>query len=106
MIGPTGSTAVYCDPTYDSNPPTFTKNDAYSPNGSGLQGSCSEQASANGNISVDPMFSGATNFHVKAGSPIIGVGDVSAPDLPLSDLGGGPRIVNGEIDMGVYEYPH
>jgi parallel beta-helix repeat protein len=105
MIGSAGSNAVYCDPTYGANQPTFTNNDAYSASGSGLQGTCSGQASENGNLSVDPMFRGKTNFQVNAGSPILGAGDVSAPDVPSKDLSGGPRIVNGKIDMGVYEYP-
>jgi hypothetical protein len=110
MIGPSGANAVYCDSTYDQIPPTFTNNDAFSANGSGLQGTCAAQASTDGNISTNPMFVGKTNFHLKAGSAVIDAGDNSAPDLPPLDLGGKPRIVDGNgggiaiIDMGAYEY--
>jgi hypothetical protein len=105
MIGPDGTNAVYCQNGSDTTPPTFTSNDSYSAEGTGLQGTCSGQASMNGNVSVDPMFRSQTNFHVRADSPIIGAGDISAPDLPAKDLSGRPRIVDGEIDMGAYEYP-
>jgi parallel beta-helix repeat protein len=106
IIGSTGTSALYCDDTYDPTPPTLTNNDGYSSGGSGMAGACSAQSNENGNLSVNPMFVGKRNFHVKAASPIIGAGDVSAPDLPTKDLGGGPRIIDGQIDMGVYEYPH
>jgi len=105
IIGGASTSALYCDNTYDPTPPTFTSNDAYSSSGTGLTGACASQGTENGNLSVDPMFDGKTNFHVKAGSPIIGAGDVSAPDLPPKDIAGKPRILNGKIDMGVYEYP-
>ena len=110
MIGAGGTNAVFCDSTYDQTPPTFTNNDAFSANGSGLQGTCSAQGSSNGNISADPLFVSKTNFRLQAASPAIDVGDNSAPDLPLRDLGGKPRIVEGDadgtaiIDMGAYEF--
>ncbi len=105
LIGGSGTSALYCDSSYDPVPPSLTNNDGYSASGTGLAGACSSQSGTNGNISVDPQFDGATNFHVKSTSPIIGAGDVSAPDLPAKDLAGGPRIINGKIDMGIYEYP-
>jgi parallel beta-helix repeat protein len=111
MIGASGTNAVYCDPGYDPNPPTFTNNGAYSPNGSGLQGTCSGQSNTNGNISADPMFTSVPlNFRLRAGSAAIDTGDNSSPNLPPLDLGGKPRIVDGDhdgdtiIDMGAYEY--
>jgi hypothetical protein len=110
MIVPSGSNAVYCDSTYDQTPPTFMNNDAYSPKGSGLEGTCSAQSSTNGNISANPSFTGAVNFRLRAGSPAIDTGDNAAPDLPSLDLAGKPRIVDGNhdgvaaIDMGAYEY--
>jgi len=106
LIGTSGTSALYCDNSYDQTPPTLTNNDGYSANGTGIAGACSSQNGQPGNLSVDPTFDSDTNFHVKAGSRIIGAGDVSAPDLPTKDLSAGPRIVNGKIDMGVYEYPH
>jgi parallel beta-helix repeat protein len=110
LIGATGSNAVYCDSTYDATPPTFTNNDAYSANGSGLEGTCSGQSSTNGNISANPLFTAKLNFRLKAGSPAIDAGDNSAPDIPPLDLAGKPRIVDGNgggtaiIDVGAYEY--
>jgi parallel beta-helix repeat protein len=111
MIGPSGTNAVFCDSTYDQTPPIFTNNDGFSANGSGLQGTCSGQSGQNSNLSVDPMFAGKTNFHLKMGSPVIDAGDNSAPNLPQLDKSGKPRIVDGDgdgiavIDMGAYEYP-
>lgn len=110
MIGSNGSNAVYCDSTYDQTPPTFTNNDAYSPTGSGLDGTCSTQGGTSGNISANPSFTGTVNFRLRAGSPAIDAGDNAAPDLPTLDLAGKPRIVDGNhdgvaiIDMGAYEY--
>jgi parallel beta-helix repeat protein len=110
MIGPGGANAVFCEPDAQTPPPTFTNNDAFSPNGSGLQGTCASQSGANGNISANPRFVGTTTFQLQAGSPVIDAGDNSAPDLPPLDLRGNPRIVDGDgdglaiIDMGAYEY--
>ena len=112
LIGLAGQNAVQCDATYSSSPPTFTTNDAYSPGGTGLQGTCAGQASTNGNKSVDPLFVSAAkkNFHLQAASPVIDAGTNSAPNLPPKDLGAKPRIVDGNgdgiaiVDMGVYEF--
>jgi hypothetical protein len=108
LIGPSGLNAVYCDNIYDKIPPTFTNNGVYSANGTGLQGTCSGQASLNGNISIDPLF--VNTYHLRAGSPAIDVGDNSAPDLPATDLAGNQRIINGNngsttiVDLGAYEF--
>jgi hypothetical protein len=82
-------------------------------NGTGLEGTCASQSSENGNISTDPKFVSTKNngnYHLKAGSPVIDSGDNSAPNLPLKDLAGKPRIVDGNndgtatIDIGAYEF--
>ncbi len=106
LIGLSGQNAVYCDATYSSSPPAFTNNDAYSPSGTGLQGTCASESSQNGNISLDPMFvNAATNkYQLQPGSPAINTGDNSAPDLPTKDLANKTRIVAGTIDMGAYEF--
>lgn len=106
LIGASGTSALYCDSTYDPTPPTLTNNDGYSPSGTGLAGACSAQSGTNGNISADPLFAGKTKFRLKAGSPAINAGDNAAPDLPSKDLAGKPRIVNGTVDIGAYEYPN
>lgn len=58
------------------------------------------------NISADPQFVAPAvgNFHLTAASPVIAAGNTTAPDLPATDFDGFPRIVNGTIDLGVYEY--
>jgi parallel beta-helix repeat protein len=113
MIGANGTSALYCDNTYDQTPPTLTNNDGYSAGGTGIAGACSAQSGVNGNVSVDPLFVSKSNFRLQAGSPVIDAGDNSAPNLPTKDLAGAARIVDGDndgdgaiIDMGAYEYPN
>jgi parallel beta-helix repeat protein len=98
--------AIYCDGTFSQQPPIFTNNDAYSGNGTALQGTCASQSNQNGNISADPKFVDLVkqNYKLRAGSPAINAGTNSAPDLPKKDLAGHARIVGGTIDMGAYEY--
>jgi len=59
-----------------------------------------------GNIDVDPMFvdTAVDDYHLLPGSPCIDAGDPDYVALPNeTDLDGNPRVVNGRIDMGVYE---
>ncbi|UCC78615.1 MAG: T9SS type A sorting domain-containing protein [Candidatus Zixiibacteriota bacterium] len=62
-----------------------------------------------GNIDSDPLFSDPLNgnFRLSQNSPCIDSGnpDTSGMYLPEFDLDGNPRIYNGRIDMGVYEWP-
>ena len=58
-------------------------------------------------IFVDPQFVDAANgdYHLKNTSPCIDAGDNSyVPSGVTTDLDGNPRIVNGTVDMGAYEY--
>ncbi len=61
------------------------------------------------NIDTDPMWD-TTNFYpysLSAGSPCIDAGTLDLPpgiELPETDLAGNPRIYNGYVDMGAYEY--
>ncbi|KPK83775.1 MAG: hypothetical protein AMS27_11910 [Bacteroides sp. SM23_62_1] len=65
-------------------------------------------ASGAGNISVDPMFvnADAGDYRLKIGSPCInhGIPDTTGLKIPLVDLAGNPRISQGRIDMGAYEF--
>jgi hypothetical protein len=61
-----------------------------------------------GNIDSDPLFVFPTtgNFTLQETSPCIDTGnpDTTGMNLPETDLSGNPRITNGVIDMGAYEY--
>ncbi len=56
-----------------------------------------------GNIRTDPLF--CFDFHLLAGSPCINAGTNAPSEIPIYDLDGNPRIMDGVVDMGVYEYP-
>jgi hypothetical protein len=69
-----------------------------------------------GNLDADPMFVAPVSFasapttdgdyHLRASSPAIDAGNNA--DIPpgiTTDRDGGPRIVNGTVDMGAYESP-
>jgi len=61
-----------------------------------------------GNIDSIPQFVGGDPFsyELSAGSPCIdsGTPDTTGLNLPPYDLAGNPRIYNGRIDIGAYEY--
>lgn len=105
LIGAKGTNAVYCD-FYPGITAQIYSNDAYSPGGSGLGGECVSEVGQNGNLSANPMFVGPTNFRLQAGSPAINAGANSVPYILPTDLAGSPRIVDGIIDIGAYEYPN
>jgi parallel beta-helix repeat protein len=55
-----------------------------------------------GNINADPLFADA-DLRLSTGSPCIDAGDNSVVTV-TTDLDGRPRIVNGTVDMGAYEF--
>ncbi len=64
-----------------------------------------------GNISADPLFAFTDDAHLMPGSPCIDAGTEDVPGgLPLEDLDGRPRSINGDgvgesvVDMGAYEF--
>ncbi|RKY16834.1 MAG: hypothetical protein DRP63_04725, partial [Planctomycetota bacterium] len=62
---------------------------------------------SNNCIFVDPQFVDAANgdYHLKSTSPCIDAGDNSLlPAGVTTDLDGNPRIANGTVDIGAYEY--
>jgi hypothetical protein len=105
IIGAPGESALYA--SCEGAPVTLFNNDLFAPGANGIQTfNCDVigNLGTNGNVSADPLFlDGTSNFHLQYGSPAVGVGDSSAPNLPSTDLDGNPRLVNGNIDMGVYE---
>jgi hypothetical protein len=54
----------------------------------------------------DPLFIDEQNenFQLTLSSPCINTGSNQAPFLPSKDMDGNPRICNGIVDMGAYEF--
>jgi parallel beta-helix repeat protein len=96
--------AVLCDTTYSSTPPVFDHSDLFNSAGPAASGSCAAVVGTAGNISADPKFAGAVDYHLQSGSPAIDAGNNSAPSLPSTDLDGKPRISGAAVDQGVYEF--
>jgi hypothetical protein len=60
-----------------------------------------------GNIDSDPVFfdTSGSDYRLSTGSPCIDAGDNAAiPSSVVVDLDADPRIINGRVDMGAYEY--
>lgn len=59
-------------------------------------------------IDANPLFVDELNhdYHLVESSPCVntGVADITGLYIPSFDLGGGPRICGGRIDMGCYEF--
>ncbi len=75
--------------------------------GCALSHCCTWPMPTNGvaNIPNAPVFVNVdrANYHLYPGSPVIDVGDNSAV-AGATDLDGNPRIVNGAVDLGAYEF--
>ena len=111
LIGQRGQSALVCDGSYSSQPPSVQNSDAFSLDAVGFDGTCVGFETENGNISADPMFvSRRSNFTLTVDSPAIDVGTNDTSLLPRKDLALQPRIVDGNddgnavIDMGAYEF--
>jgi hypothetical protein len=61
---------------------------------------------AQNNIDLSPKFFDPVNgdYHIQNMSPCRNAGTTNAPVLSATDLDGNPRIINGAVDMGCYEY--
>jgi len=59
-----------------------------------------------GNIDDDPLFVSTNDFRLQPGSRCINSGTNQAWMAGCGDLDGNPRLDNGTVDIGVYEYIH
>ncbi|MHC4285962.1 MAG: choice-of-anchor Q domain-containing protein, partial [Planctomycetota bacterium] len=62
-----------------------------------------------GNITGNPLFANPaeSDYHILPGSPCINAGDPDYTAEPgETDLDGLPRVIDGRIDIGAYEYPN
>jgi alpha-tubulin suppressor-like RCC1 family protein len=101
-----GSPAVNLTPWYGGNPPIVQFNDFSSTNGNVYaSGSVSNFNDIDGNISTDPLFvsMGNGDLHLQSNSPCVDAG-TNAYVMTITDFGGGPRIIGGNVDMGAYEF--
>jgi hypothetical protein len=58
-----------------------------------------------GNIDADPLFVQPDDYHLSSNSPCIDAGDPNFIPMPgETDFDGLPRVMNGRVDMGVYEF--
>ncbi len=55
-----------------------------------------------GNVSLDPLFCGTTDYRLQLGSPCLNAGS-NGYVFVMTDLNGEPRIQDGAVDMGAYE---
>ena len=109
LVGTGNQTVVNCPGSFfEKDPPILEFNDVISTGtGSRYGGVCSDTG-VSGNISVDPLFSGDSDFRLQLGSPAIDAG--TSIGAPPSDLEGNPRPRDGNADsvaswdMGAYEY--
>ena len=60
--------------------------------------------SGEGNISNNPQFISASDFHLQKISPCINAGTNYPYAFATTDLDENTRIINGIVDMGVYEF--
>jgi Fibronectin type III domain len=106
VMGGSGQSAIYCDPSFDPTPPVFMFNNVFSAGASAYGGTCGDPTGTNGSLSADPLFvdPASNDYHLGAGSPSIDAGNNFAPELPAMDIDGDQRVINGQVDQGVDEY--
>ncbi|MEW6608856.1 MAG: right-handed parallel beta-helix repeat-containing protein, partial [bacterium] len=104
IITENGTTSSFCyGIMVNSGNPSIDYNDVWENGLTGNQNYYNCSAGAN-DISSDPEFISNTDFHPGTSSPCINKGSNTAPAIPPTDKDGNPRIVNGIVDMGAYEF--
>ena len=110
ITGAAAQPLVWCAPAVALGP-QFRHNDVFNGTPSPYAG-CTDPTGTNGNISADPLLiSEGPNYVPEPGSPTIDAGDNAAASLPIIDLYGNARVVDGNgdgwavVDMGAVEAP-
>jgi nitrous oxidase accessory protein NosD len=94
-----GTSVVYCDPSYDQNPPVIEFNDVVQTEGGARYGGiCADLTGSNGNVSLAPAFvdAPAGDYHLSPASALIDSG--TNVGVPAVDLDGELRTVDGNGD--------
>ena len=116
LIGKPGQAAVHCSNSSSTPSPVINTSDVFSSQALPYSGTCADQTEVRGNISADPVFLREAygdvlgDYHLQQTSPAIDAGDNAAPGMPMLDLDGAARIVDGNfdgdarVDMGAFEY--
>ena len=100
---------IYFDNDYDQNfvlTPITLNNNTYAAGIAGYYARVPVSPSGSGNFTAtDPLFLNAAggDFRLAAGSPMIDMGNNTAPGLGPLDLAAMPRIFGSSIDVGAYE---
>jgi hypothetical protein len=104
FIGTGSNAAFVCDSSARTSDLGLSHNDIFNAVGSVYATDCGP--ANGGGLAVDPLFvsAGTGDFHLQVNSPVMAQGDITAPGLPATDLDGNPRISNGTINPGVYEF--
>ena len=84
--------------------PTIGNNNIWGNGGANYSALIGDQTGINGNISEDPNFAGADDYHLMPISSCVDAGDSSfLPVSVTSDIDGESRIFGGQIDIGADE---
>ena len=87
--------------------PTISYSDVLDSNGSGVNWDNTLGIDGGGNIDKEPSFIAPNNgnHRLSSDSPCIDTGDPDSEFPPdATDLDGNPRVINGIVDMGAYEF--
>jgi hypothetical protein len=110
-ISDTMGPVLFCQATSWATAPSLDSNDIFSAGQNAYGGSCTDQTGIAGNISANPAYSDPVSgdYSIGVSSPLVDAGNNAAPDLPTTDLAGGPRIASASgvpdrIDIGAYEF--
>ncbi|MEK7813657.1 MAG: right-handed parallel beta-helix repeat-containing protein, partial [Candidatus Desantisbacteria bacterium] len=85
-----------------SGTPTINYNDVWGNNGLPTTYNYHNCGAGTYDISTNPQFIGEVDYHLQSTSPCINKGTSTAPNIPITDKDGNPRIIGNIVDMGAY----